>query len=126
VDESEKLLFEVKKLAREDSIGKKSEPRYSVYVIEIEKLDPSLKFDFYVGSTSKSVLYRFAQHIPDHEFASKIFRHSRGRAKQVRWDLTMDFPKFHSRDAAEKAEGLLARAIQKAGWAVSSDRLNKD
>jgi hypothetical protein len=126
VDESEKLLFEVKKLAREDSMGKKSEPRYSVYVIEIEKLDPSLKFDFYVGSTSNSVLYRLSQHIPDHDLASKIFRHSRGRAKQIRWDLTMDFPKFHSRDAAEKAEGLLARAIQKAGWSVSSDRLNKE
>lgn len=126
MDESEKLLNELRKLANQDSIGRKTEPTYSVYVVEIEKLDPSLKFDFYVGSTSKSVLYRFSQHIPDHELASKIFKHSRGRAKQVRWDLTMDFPKFHTRVAAEKAEGLLARAIQKAGWSVSSDRLNKD
>ena len=126
MDESEKLLRDLQKLALEDSIGKKSEPTYSVYVIEIEKLDPSLKFDFYVGSTSKSVQYRLSQHIPGHNLASQIFRHSRGRAKQVRWDLTMDFPKFHTRGAAEKAEGLLARAIHKAGWSVSSDRLDKD
>ena len=126
MDESEKLLNDIQKLALEDSIRKKSEPTYSVYVIEIEKLDPSLKFDFYVGSTSKSVQYRFAQHIPDHELASRIFKRGRARAKYLRWDLTMDFPKFHTRGAAEKAEGLLARAIQKAGWSVSSDRLDKN
>jgi len=113
-------------LAERDSVGRKSKPTYSVYVIEIEKIDPTLKFEFYVGSTSKSIQYRFAQHVPGHDLASKIFKRSRGRAKQVRWDLTLDFPKFHSRAAAEIAEGLLARAIKEAGWTVSSDRLEKE
>ena len=126
MDDSEKLLKEVKELARQDSMGRKSKPTYSVYVIEIEKIDPTLKFEFYVGSTSNSIQYRLAQHVPGNKLASKIFRHSRGKAKQVRWDLTLDFPKFHTRGAAEKAEGLLARAIKEAGWTVSSDRLEKE
>jgi hypothetical protein len=125
MDESEKLLHDLQKLAREDSKGKKAEPKFSVYVIEIEKLDPSLKFDFYVGSTSKSIQYRFSQHTQDNELAAKIFRRARARARHLRWDLTLDFPKFHTRGAAEKAEGLLARAITQAGWSVSSDRLDK-
>lgn len=126
MDDSEKLLKEVMELAMQDSVGRKSKPTYSVYVIEIEKIDPTLKFEFYVGSTSKSIQYRFAQHVPEHELASKIFKRLRGKAKQIRWDLTLCFPKFHTRAAAEKAEGLLARAIQEAGWTVSSDRLNKE
>jgi hypothetical protein len=126
VDESEKLLNDLRKLASQDSIGRKTEPTYSVYVIEIEKLDPSLKFDFYVGSTGNPIPYRFSQHIPDHKFAARIFKNSRARAARIRWDLIFDFPKFHTKGAAEKAEGLLARAIQKAGWSVSSDRLDKN
>jgi DNA topoisomerase-1 len=112
--------------SNQDSIGRKTEPTYSVYVIEIEKLDPSLKFDFYVGSTGNPIPYRFSQHIPDHKFAARMFKNSRARATRIRWDLIFDFPKFHTKGAAEKAEGLLARAIQKAGWTVSSDRLDKD
>jgi hypothetical protein len=57
---------------------------------------------------------------------ARIFKNSRARATRIRWDLIFDFPKFHTKGAAEKAEGLLARAIQKAGWTVSSDRLDKD
>jgi hypothetical protein len=126
MDESEKLLNDLRKLALQDSIGKKSAATYSVYVIEIEKLDPNLKFDFYVGSTSKSIQHRVSQHVQDHDLAAQMFRHARAKAKQVRWDLTLGFPKFHTRSAAEKAEGLLARAIQKAGWSVCSDRLDKN
>jgi hypothetical protein len=125
MDESKKLLNDLRKLASQDAIGKKSAPMYSVYVIEVEKLDPTLKFDFYVGSTSKSIQQRFSQHVPNHDLAAQMFRHSRAKAKQVRWDLIMDFPKFHTRDAAVNAEGLLARAIQRAGWSVCSDRLDK-
>ena len=66
MDDSEKLLLRLQKLAAEDAIGKKSDPRYSVYVIEVEKLDPNLEYDFYVGSTGNPVRYRFAQHVPNH------------------------------------------------------------
>ena len=113
-------------MASEDANGKKSDPRYSVYVIEIEKLDPNLEYDFYVGSTGNPVRYRFAQHVPEHKFAARIFRNSRARAKCLRWDLMLEFPKFHTKEAAEKAEGLVAKAIHKAGWDVNSDRLEKD
>ena len=126
MDDSEQLLLRLQKLAAEDAIGKKSDPRYSVYVIEVEKLDPNLRYDFYVGSTGNPVRYRFTQHVPDHKFAARIFRSSRARAKCLRWDLMLELPMFHSKVAAEKAEGLVAKALHKAGWEVNSDRLEKD
>ena len=125
MDDSEKLLHELNKLASKDSQGKKSKPTYSVYVIEIEKLDPNLEFDFYVGSTGNPIQYRFAQHVPGHKFAARIFKNSRANASRIRWDLILDFPKFHTKAAAEKAEGLTARALHNAGWDVCSDRLDK-
>ncbi len=60
MDESEKLLNDLRKLALQDSIGKKSAATYSVYVIEIERIDPTLEFDFYVGSTGNSIQHRFS------------------------------------------------------------------
>ncbi len=126
MDDSGQLLLRLQKLAAEDAMGKKSDPRYSIYVIEVEKLDPNLKYDFYVGSTGNPVRYRFAQHVPDHKFAARIFRNSRARAKCLRWDLMLELPMFHSKEAAENAEGLLAKALHKAGWVVNSDRLEKD
>ena len=126
MDDSEQLLLRLQKLAAEDAIGKKSEPKYSVYVIEVEKLDPNLRYDFYVGSTGNPVRYRFTQHVPDHKFAARIFRNSRARAKCLRWDLMLELPMFHSKEAAVKAEGLVAKALHKAGWEVNSDRLEKD
>jgi hypothetical protein len=105
VDDSEKLLHELNKLASQDSQGKKSEPTYSVYVIEIEKLDPNLEFDFYVGSTGNPIQYRFAQHVPGHKFAARIFRNSRAHASRVRWDLILDFPKFHTKRRRRKLKG---------------------
>ncbi len=126
MDDSGQLLLRLQKLAAEDAMGKKSDPRYSIYVIEVEKLDQNLKYDFYVGSTGNPVRYRFAQHVPDHKFAARIFRNSRARAKCLRWDLMLELPMFHSKEAAENAEGLLAKALHKAGWVVNSDRLEKD
>ncbi len=126
MDDSEKLLLRLQKLAMEDAIGKKSDPRYSVYIIEVDKLDPNLEYDFYVGSTGNPARYRFAQHVPDHKLAARIFRNSRARAKSLRWDLMLEFPMFHSKEAAENAEGLVAKALHEAGWSVNSDRLEKD
>lgn len=126
MEDSEQLLLRLQKLAAKDAIGKKSAPRYSVYIIEIEKLDPNLEHDFYVGSTGNPVRYRFAQHVPDHKFAARIFRNSRARAKCLRWDMMLNLPMFHSKEAAEMAEGLVAKALHKAGWDVNSDRLEKD
>lgn len=124
--DSEQLLLRLQNLAEEDAKGKKFDPRYSVYIIEIEKLDPNLEYDYYVGSTGNSVLYRFAQHSAGHKFAARIFRNSRATAKCLRWDMMMDFPSYHSKEAVEIAEGLVAKALFKAGWNVISDRLGKD
>ncbi len=123
MDESEKLQSDLQKLAVRDLLGKKSEPTYSVYIIEIEKIDTTLDFDFYVGSTGNSIQYRFSQHVPGHKFAARIFRNSRAKALRIRWDLMADFPKFRSKTSAQIAEGLVARAVQKAGWKVHSDQL---
>ena len=126
MNDSEQLHLHLQKLAAQDSIGKKSDPKYSIYIIEIEKLDSNLKYDFYVGSTGNPVRYRFAQHVPNHKFAARIFRNSRARAKCVRWDMMLEIPMFHSKEAAQMAEGLVAKALNKAGWEVNSDRLDKD
>ncbi len=126
MDESGQLLLRLQKLAAEDAIGKKSDPKYSVYVIEVETLDPNLEYDFYVGSTGNPVRYRFAQHVPGHKFAARIFRNSRARAKCLRWDIMLELPMFHTKEAADKAEGLVAKALHKAGWEVNSDRLEID
>jgi hypothetical protein len=125
MDESELLMLQLQKLAAEDGIGKKSDPRYSVYVIEVEKIDSKLEYDFYVGSTGNPVRYRFAQHVPNHKFAARIFRNSRAKALCIRWDMTFGFPKFHTKSAAEMAESWLASLIQESGWNVCSDQLRK-
>lgn len=126
MDDSGQLLLRLQKLAAEDAMGKKSDPRYSIYVIEVEKLDPNLEYEFYVGSTGNPVRYRFSQHVPGHKFAARIFRNSRARAKCLRWDMMLEIPMFHTKEAAEKAEGLVAKALHKAGWEVNSDRLEID
>ncbi len=126
MDDSDRLIEQLKKIAIRDAVGKKFEARFSVYIIEIQKIDQSLNYDFYVGSTGNPVRHRFAQHVPEHKFAARIFRNSRARAKCLRWDMMLELPKFHTKDAAEKAEGLVAKALYKAGWEVNSDRLEKD
>ena len=110
-------------LAKKDAIGKRVEPSFSVYVIEVEKIDPSLDCDFYVGSTAHSVLDRFYQHVEGHNLASKPFKYGKGKARRIRWDLMEEFPKFYSRDSVEIAEGLVAKALQSAGWSVHCNKL---
>lgn len=111
-------------LAKKDAVGRRGNPKYSVYVIEVEKLDPNLKCDFYVGSTAHTPLHRFHQHIEGNRLASQPFKKGRGRAKQIRWDLMENYPKYFSRDNVEIAEGLVARALQSAGWQVHCNKLN--
>lgn len=110
-------------LAKKDSIGKRVEPSFSVYVIEVEKIDPKLDCDFYVGSTALSVLDRFYQHIEGHNLASKPFKYGKGKARRIRWDIMEEFPKFYTRDSVEIAEGLVAKALQSAGWSVHCNKL---
>jgi hypothetical protein len=105
MDESEKLLNDLRKLALQDSIGKKSAATYSVYVIEIERIDPILEFDFYVGSTGNPIQHRFSQHVPEHKLAAKIFRSSKARALRIRWDRFQIFPSFIQRSPQKKPKG---------------------
>lgn len=111
-------------LANLDSQGKRGHPRFSVYVIEVEKVDPNLQCDFYVGSTVHPVWQRLQQHIEGHKLASRPFKYGRGKAKCVRWDLMENYPKYFSRANAEEAERLVAIALQSAGWVVHCNMLN--
>ena len=126
MNESEKLLFDLRQLAIKDSKGKKFSAIYSIYVIEIEKVNPAIDYDFYVGYTGNPIRYRFSQHIPNHKFAARIFRKSYAKALHIRWDLISEYPKFHTKRSAELAEGLVANAIHHAGWKVYSDRLKRE
>jgi hypothetical protein len=110
-------------LAKKDSIGQRAQPSFSIYVIEVEKIDPKLDCDFYVGSTALSVLDRFYQHIEGHNLASKPFKYGKGKARRIRWDLMEEFPKFYTRDSVEIAEGLVAKALQSGGWSVHCNKL---
>ena len=101
--------------------------QYRVYVIEVEPVDPECRFRFYVGYTSGTVEHRFQQHADGAKMAARIFKktesHPRGRARalRIREDLMLGSPIFRSKEAALKAEGLLARRIEARGFQVCCD-----
>jgi hypothetical protein len=98
--------------------------RYNLYVIEVERLDPSLRYEFYVGVTSTSAERRLAQHQEGGDKAWRQFRNGRGRAVRIRYDLMEGLPKFRSEDVAKAAEGTLARVISANVGPAYSDRVN--
>lgn len=104
---------------------------YFVYVIDVEPLSRFGDYDFYVGSTGKTVQERFADHVAGGAYAAAIFRHDQkfpaGRARPVRLcpELMLGTPPFPNRAAAVRAEGILARRIAACGYRVRSDALTK-
>ena len=101
--------------------------QFRVYVIEVESVDPTCGFRFYVGYTGGTVEYRFQPPAVGAQLPARIFRkteaHPRGRARavRIREDLMLGSPIFRSREAAMKAEGLLARRIEARGFLVCCD-----
>ena len=98
--------------------------RYTLYVIEVERLDPSLRFDFYVGYTSSSLERRLAQHQAAGDKAWRQFKNGRGRAVRIRYDLMEGLPKFRTEEVAKAAEGTLARVISTNVGRAYSDRVH--
>lgn len=98
--------------------------RYRLYVIEVDPVDPSLGYRFYVGMTSSSPERRLAQHQAAGDKAWRQFRNGRGRAVRLRYDLMEGLPTFRTAEAAKAAEGTLARVITANVGRAYSDRLN--
>jgi hypothetical protein len=100
---------------------------YRVYVIEVEPLTPGCRYVFYVGHTAGTVEKRFAQHAQGGPLAARIFRlagsppRPRARAVRLREDLMLGTPVFKSKEAAMRAEGVLARMLEARGYPTKSD-----
>ena len=124
MDPTTALHKELKKISKEDAYGRSYEPTRSVYVIEVENISESNNWDYYVGYTGNSIETRFQEHLDGYK-TWKEFKHGRSCPKRLAYDLCSVYPKFHTTEAALKAEGLVARALRTAGFKVYSDRIDK-
>ncbi len=98
--------------------------RFRLYVIEVEALDPSLPYSFYVGFTGTSPTRRLEQHKAGGDRAWRQIRNGRARAVRLRPDLMEGLPVFRTLDAAKAAEGTLARVVSANVGRAYSDRAN--
>lgn len=124
MDETEALLRKLNKIANEDAFGRSYEPTKSVYIIEVENLVEGSHWDYYVGMTGNSIEQRFQDHADGHKAWKKF---DKGICKPVRLDYSLCsvFPKFHTEEAAKRAEGEVARALRDLGYEVYSDMIDK-
>jgi predicted GIY-YIG superfamily endonuclease len=93
--------------ARDSREGR--DARYRLYVIEVVG-HPEV--DFYVGMTGNTVQRRFEQHrdrVPQR--AARLFLSGKGRAERLRPDLYEGLPAFWTKEAAMRAEGVLADVV---------------
>ena len=92
--------------------------RYTVYVIELDRSclrRPSLYVPLYVGQTAHTPEYRFAQHKSGGKLAaSKPHRFG----VRLRYDLMVGIRRFGTRGEAERAEGVVAKVLEKRGHRV--------
>lgn len=101
------------------------EANYSVYVLDVVPLSENCKYQLYVGSTWKSVEERYEEHREGGTKSARIFR-STASVGNIRWDLMDGFPKFYSREAAERAEGRVAKWLSNKGFTVRCNMLEKE
>jgi len=112
-------------MAEFDSRSHESEAMFSVYILDVIPLVENCSYDFYVGSTWKPLEERIDEHREGGPKAARVFRSS-ANVGAIRWDLMKDFPRFHSRDAVERAEGRVARWLVNKGFTVRCNMLEKD
>ena len=112
-------------MAEFDLNSRTGEAKYSIYVLDVIPLSENCKYQIYVGSTWKSVEERFAEHREGGSKAARIFR-STAAVGDIRWDLMDGFPKFYSREAAERAEGRVAKWLSSKGFEVRCNMLEKE
>ncbi len=124
MDPTIELQSQLIEIAKNDAYGRSYEPTRSVYVIEVENISESNNWDYYVGYTGNSIEARFQEHLDGYK-TWKEFKHGRSCPKRLAYDLCSVYPKFHTTEAALKAEGLVARALRKAGYKVYSDQIDK-
>lgn len=120
-----RIVKSLENIAKFDALSHNVEAKYSVYVLEVIPLSESCKYDLYVGSTWKSVEERFEEHKNGGTRAARLFRKS-AKVGAIRWDIMEGFPKFHSRDAVERAEGRVAIWLTNKGFTVRSDKLESE
>ncbi len=109
-------------LAEFDSAGKIEEPRRSVYILEVLPHDDSCQYELYVGSTWHPVQYRYEEHKSGGSKAAHIFRR-RASVGAIRWDLMEGFPKFHTKEAVERAERRVALWLASQGYSIKCNML---
>ncbi len=120
-----RIVSSLHSLAEFDSHKESSVANFSVYIIDVIPVTENCKFQFYVGSTWKTVQGRHEEHKEKGKKAARVFK-GNGDVGDIRWDLMDGFPKFHTRVAAERAEGRVARWLQNQGYSVSCNMLNKE
>jgi hypothetical protein len=112
-------------MAEFDSRSHDSEAMFSVYILDVIPLVENCPYNFYVGSTWKSVEERHQEHKQKGDKSSRIFR-KRADVGDIRWDLMEGFPKFHTRAAVERAEGRVAKWLVNKGHQVRCNALEAE
>lgn len=98
-------------------------PQHRVYVIEVERIDPAIRWDLYVGSTNLYLRERWQRYEQLTSTVSKYFRRGQVRAVRYRYDLIAGWGPYDTHEQALEAEGRLAASLERSGHAVHSDRL---
>ena len=98
-------------------------PQHRVYVIEVEVVDESIPWNFYVGYTNLHLQERWERYEALANSVSKYFRKGQVVALKFRYDLMKDWGPYATRDEGIWAEGELALMLSKAGYNVYSDQL---
>ena len=120
-----RIVKSLQNRAEFDSRLHDSEAKFSVYILDVIPLVESCSYHFYVGSTGKPVEERFLEHKEKGEKSARIFR-NRADVGDIRWDLMEGFPKFHTRAAAERAEGRVAKWLVNKGYQVRCNALEAE
>ena len=98
-------------------------PQHRVYVVAVERVDPAITWDLYVGSTNLYLRERWQRYENLTDKVSQYFRHGKVRAIGYRYDLMDGWGPYETREEALEKEGALATSLQRDGYSVYSDRL---
>ena len=96
----------------------RSKRTYSIYIVELSRActkQPCALAPLYVGQTAHTPEHRFEQHKAGGKLAAgKPYRYGR----RLRYDLMKGIGPFTSRKDAERAEKVVAEALERRGHRV--------
>ena len=99
-------------------------PVYRVYVLHVRRNHESIRFDYYVGSTKKTLAEKWHEYTTlDEPFLSTKFKSGRATALGFAPELMKGWGPYENEDLAKFAEGELALHLKDLGYAVHSDQL---